>query len=238
MLGRGPCKLPVRSGSRLIALGFVCLQPSLFAVSSHIAPAARELKDNAVKQSIRFVASVLFICLGTSISPRAEEVGTWKNLTEPRTHILMRHAEAPGTGDPAGFKRGVCATQRNLSEAGREQARRIGRAIKERGFTVDRILTSQWCRAAETASLLGLGAVEVDPALNSFFDERENSRRQSAEVLRRLTDLDGRSEKAVLVTHQVNITALTNVFPASGEMIVVRVSGSGLEVLDRMIADE
>ncbi|KQT47599.1 hypothetical protein ASG43_09320 [Aureimonas sp. Leaf454] len=149
----------------------------------------------------------------------------------------MRHAEAPGVGDPAGFRLGDCATQRNLSAAGREQARRIGEAIKDRGIRVDRILTSQWCRAAETATLLDLGPIVEDAALNSFFDTRETARTQSDEVRRTLSDLDRTGQRATLVTHQVNITSLTGVFPASGEMIVVRMSGNDVEVLARLVPD-
>lgn len=197
-------------------------------------PRTREHEGGNVSQVIRFVVVVLVV-LGGSIAARAEEADGWKGLAEPGTHILMRHAEAPGTGDPTGFELGNCATQRNLSEAGRDQARRVGAAIMERGIEVDRILASQWCRASETARLLGLGAVEEDGALNSFFGNRETSRRQSDAFVRMLSDLDRNGERAILVTHQVNITALTDVFPASGELILVRVSDGDLEVLGRWI---
>ena len=156
----------------------------------------------------------------------------------PGTHVLMRHALAPGTGDPAGFVLGDCSTQRNLSEAGREQARQIGNRLKRAGVKVDVVLSSQWCRAHETAELLGLGPVEDLPALNSFFANRGDAMQRTAAVRARLAELDAAGRKAVLVTHQVNITALTDVYPASGEMLVVATgSGQTLTVEARIETD-
>ncbi|WP_200939514.1 histidine phosphatase family protein [Aureimonas sp. Leaf454] len=190
-----------------------------------------------MKHRLPFIAAVMIACSAVTAPSKAEGTPGWDALSQPQTHILMRHAEAPGVGDPAGFRLGDCATQRNLSAAGREQARRIGEAIKDRGIRVDRILTSQWCRAAETATLLDLGPIVEDAALNSFFDTRETARTQSDEVRRTLSDLDRTGQRATLVTHQVNITSLTGVFPASGEMIVVRMSGNDVEVLARLVPD-
>jgi phosphohistidine phosphatase SixA len=187
-----------------------------------------------MKRGLRRTALTVVIALGWPAGVRAEPTGGWKTLQNPGTHILMRHAEAPGVGDPANFRIGDCSTQRNLSEQGRDQARRIGQAIRERGIRVDRVLSSQWCRAAQTASLLGLGPAVEYPALNSFFSVQNMSREQSGEVSRKLAALDKLGERAVLVTHQVNITALTGVFPASGEMIVVSVAGEGVQVLGRV----
>lgn len=188
-----------------------------------------------MKHCIQLLAVVMLLSLGASVPSWAEGTASWQVLTEPRTHILMRHTEAPGTGDPDGFQLGVCATQRNLSDAGRDQARRIGKEIKDQGIKVDHVLTSQWCRASETAALLDVGRVVEDAALNSFFGAPEDGMEQSADVKRRLSEFDPKGERAVLVTHQVNITALTGVFPASGEMIVVRVSEDDVEVLARLV---
>lgn len=100
------------------------------------------------------------------------------------------------------------------------------------------MLTSQWCRSAETARLLDLGAVEEEAALNSFFADRSTRDAQTAAVQRLLTDLPAEAT-AVLVTHQVNITALTGIYPRSGEVIVLRVAeDSSLEVLGRFLAEE
>jgi Histidine phosphatase superfamily (branch 1) len=97
--------------------------------------------------------------------------------------LLMRHAIAPGTGDPSGFDLGDCATQRSLSDEGRAQARDTGAAIREAGIAVTHVLTSQWCRCRDTARLLNLGPVQDWPSLNSFFEVRSTAAAQTAETL-------------------------------------------------------
>lgn len=152
-------------------------------------------------------------------------------LRVPGTIGIMRHARAPGTGDPSNFKLGDCATQRNLDDAGRDQARRIGARLRAAGIAAP-VFTSEWCRTRETAELLELGPVQVLPALNSFFAERGTGAAQTAAVQAFINGLDG---PAVLVTHQVNITALTTVFPADGEMIVLRGGPDGYAVAGRVM---
>jgi phosphohistidine phosphatase SixA len=147
------------------------------------------------------------------------DASTWQALRQGGHAILIRHAIAPGVGDPSGLRLGECATQRNLSEEGREQARRIGRSIRSAGVTVDRVLSSRWCRGLETARLLGLGTVEPYTPLDSFFSFPERGP-AAIEAMARLVSEVG-SATVVLVTHQVNITGLTGVYPASGEAVVV-----------------
>lgn len=168
----------------------------------------------------------------------AAEPGVLQRLSEPRTHAILRHAIAPGTGDPPGFALGDCTTQRNLDDRGRAQARAIGAALRDAGITVDHVLTSQWCRSAETAELLGLGPVAEEPALNSFFADRSTREAQIAQTRRLLAALP-EEETAVLVSHQVNITALTGIYPRSGETVVLRVGPDGaLEVLGTFLAED
>lgn len=147
-------------------------------------------------------------------------------LSEPGIVAIMRHADAPGTGDPASFTLDNCATQRNLGERGREQAREIGAAIRAAGAVVDRVLTSQWCRCRDTAGLLGVGPVEDLPALNSFFRNPARSGRQTAALRRFLSGLPP-EETVILVTHQVNITALTGRWTASGEVLLLEIGRDG-----------
>jgi phosphohistidine phosphatase SixA len=157
----------------------------------------------------------------------AQDAGqAWAALKEPGTVAVMRHALAPGGGDPANFELGDCSTQRNLNDAGREQARRIGQAFRDQGIQVDRVLTSQWCRCRDTAELLDLAPVEDFPALNSFFQDRSTRDQQTAAVRDFLAEAPD-DDKLVLVTHQVNITALTDVFPSSGEVVVIEVGDDG-----------
>ena len=90
-------------------------------------------------------------------------------------HILMiRHALAPGSGDPANFRIGDCTTQRNLDDRGRKQARAIGDWLRSNGITSVRVYSSQWCRCLETAELLEMGTVTELPALNSFYELTQN----------------------------------------------------------------
>ena len=149
--------------------------------------------------------------------------------------VLFRHAEAPGVGDPANFRLGACDTQRNLSERGRAQARELGARFRARGIQVGAVLTSQWCRTRDTGELAFPGRVQDDAAFNSFFTEdAAQARRQTEAARARLAAWRGPGA-LVVVTHQVNITALTDVFPASGEGVLVRSrSDGGLEVVGRL----
>lgn len=152
----------------------------------------------------------------------------WDALDEPGAIAIMRHALAPGTGDPANFDLRDCSTQRNLDQRGRAQARRIGAAFRERGIAFDSVLTSQWCRTSETAELLNLGPVSEEPALNSFFRRFD---RRAAQTEATLEVLQAREDRLMLVTHQVNISALTGQSTQSGEVLVIRVDGDRVDVL-------
>jgi phosphohistidine phosphatase SixA len=156
----------------------------------------------------------------------------WAALETPGAFAIMRHALAPGTGDPAGFDLQECGTQRNLDDRGRAQARAIGAAFRARGVGFDAVLSSQWCRCRETAELLGLGEVEGVAAFNSFF--RDYSR-QPARTRAALDLLEGRDDRPIVVTHQVNISALTGRGTRSGEVLVVRRAGDRLEVLGSIL---
>ena len=136
--------------------------------------------------------------------------------------LLLRHAYAPGTGDPEGFRLDDCATQRNLDDAGREQARSIGAWLRARGIGRARVYSSEWCRCLETAELLGLGPVTPLPALNSFFERRADRGPNLAALAAFLKDQPQTGEPIVLVTHQVTVTALSGIFPASGEAVLMR----------------
>jgi len=149
----------------------------------------------------------LFAALYLPPSPAAADV-RFARLAEPGVVAIVRHAQAPGTGDPARFTLDDCTTQRNLDARGREQARAIGAAIRAAGVVVDRVLTSQWCRCRDTARLLDLGPAEDLPALDSFFRNPARAEPQTAELRQLLVDLPA-GETVMLVTHYVNIRALT-----------------------------
>ena len=128
----------------------------------------------AYLKTMRWIVAILFLL------PASVAANDWDALTEPGAFAIMRHALAPGTGDPADFRLDDCTTQRNLDARGREQARAIGAAFRDRGITFDVVLTSQWCRTRETAELLGLGEVVEAPALNSFFQRLRAARSADA----------------------------------------------------------
>lgn len=142
-------------------------------------------------------------------------------LSRPGHAILFRHAIAPGTGDPPGFRLDDCSTQRNLSEEGRRQARELGRRLREAGITEARVYSSRWCRSLETAELLGLGPVTPLPVLDSFFSMPGRESRQTRELRNFLYTLPP-GPSVVMVTHQVNITGLTGIVPPSGGGVIVR----------------
>jgi len=176
---------------------------------------------------IRLVAVVLLFCVVAAVDARAGErtpSELWDLLKSGGHVALIRHARAPGFGDPEGFRLDDCATQRNLSDEGREQAGRIGEAFRDAGVAVDRVYSSEWCRCLETAELLGLGPVEPFPPLNSFFEMPQNREPQMNILVPWVRD--ARPDGAlVLVTHQVVIRALAGVGAGSGEIVVVRPRG-------------
>ena len=155
-------------------------------------------------------------------------------LKQPGVVALMRHALAPGTGDPANFELGDCATQRNLDARGRDQARRVGQAMRDAGVAFDHVWTSQWCRARDTAELVDMGEVVERPSLNSHFAGRGDRAAQTADTLDSIAKLPA-DARVLMVTHFVNISALTGQGASSGEIVVARRDGrGGLEVLGRI----
>jgi len=147
--------------------------------------------------------------------------------------VLLRHANAPGVGDPANFALGDCSTQRNLDTQGQEQARRIGEWFLQQRVDLRRVLTSQWCRTRETAELAFPGRAQEARLFNSFFEDPARRSPQTAEALHLLTQWKGPGV-LVVVTHQVNISALTDVVAASGEGVVVRPVQGKLQVISRL----
>ncbi len=178
-------------------------------------------------------AALLIVFTAGAAEPGSPAAGPgWAALQEGSV-ILFRHAIAPGGGDPDGMKIGDCSTQRNLDEAGRTQARRIGEQFRSHGIVVGAVLSSQWCRAHETAELAFTGMVRDDANFNSFFNDSSGEAAQTAGALRTLSQWRGPGV-LVVITHQVNITALTGIFPASGEGVIVRPQGTKITVLGRL----
>ena len=180
------------------------------------------------------VAALVALFAGFGAPSAEANPSTWTLLKQPGHFALMRHALAPGTGDPQQVDLNDCGTQRNLSDGGRAQARRTGDALRAAGIAAADVFTSQWCRCRETARLLALGPVQDMPSLNSFFSARERETAQMQQLRDDIARLP-RDRTAILVTHQVVITALTGVWPRSGELVVVRRMSDGqLRVASRI----
>lgn len=147
--------------------------------------------------------------------------GPWASLRLPGHFALIRHALAPGTFDPPGFRVDDCTSQRNLSAEGRAQAIRIGDLFRANGIAAARLYSSQWCRCLETATLMKLGDVSPQPLLNSFAQNRDRAVQQTAALRPWIAQLE-LAGPTVMVTHQVVITALSEIFPGNGEIVVMR----------------
>lgn len=169
----------------------------------------------------------LLLTGGWASAARADE-DAWRTFAAGGCAILLRHARTtPGIGDPPEFRLEDCSTQRNLSDAGRAQARRFGLEFERRGVRVDEVRSSRWCRCLDTARL-AFPRQEVEPleALDSFFADGTSGRAQTSALRDYLGTLPA-TRRAVLVTHMVNISALTGEAPAMGEALLVKTGGSG-----------
>lgn len=160
----------------------------------------------------------------------------WDDLKKDGRVALIRHGNAPGTGDPPGWKLDDCATQRNLSEKGRAQSRELGKQFRSNGVAIGKILSSQWCRCMETAALMELGPVEAESGFNNAF-VLSGQRRELAEAGRSIIANWSGPGTLVVVTHGANILALAGVHPREGEIVVIapdKAAQSRLRVLGRI----
>lgn len=171
---------------------------------------------------LRRLVLLLLVSIPVHASAAASD-SFWAELKQGGRIVLMRHAQTvPGVGDPPGFVLGDCSTQRNLSAEGRADAQRIGAEFRRRAIPVGEVLSSRWCRCIDTANI-AFGKVRPATMLDSVFNDRERS---DEEKLAALFDFLARRPASagnlVLVTHALNISALTGKSVAPGEMLVVR----------------
>ena len=145
----------------------------------------------------------------------------WSLAKEGNKIILIRHSLAPGGGDPPGFKINDCKTQRNLNLKGINQSKKIGKLFKNNKVPVDQVLSSQWCRCKDTAKY-AFGNYKEFRALNSTFQSpfNKNEKKQLKELYNFIKKWDGKGKNLVLITHYSIITAVTNAFPSSGEIVI------------------
>jgi phosphohistidine phosphatase SixA len=167
------------------------------------------------------VRLTLALLIALVASPACADEKLWSLLKGGGQVVLIRHAvTTPGVGDPPGFRLEDCATQRNLTDAGRRHARRIGEEWRKRGVPVERVVSSPWCRCLETARLAFGKEHAVSTALSNLFGRGENSERQVREM-RALVSKHAGKGNLVLVTHGSTIAALTGINPGTGEMVVL-----------------
>lgn len=179
--------------------------------------------------------AILFTIFFFVIPPAQATEAGWALLRQGGQIVLLVNANAPGAGDPAHFDLDNCRTQRNLSERGRQQARRIGALFAARAEPVERVYSSRYCRALETARLaFGDRLVEPLEALDSPVRGPDSQEKHNEAVLALARDYSD-SGNLVLVTHPENVMALTGARAREGEAIIVAPHDSGLTVIGRIV---
>jgi phosphohistidine phosphatase SixA len=188
-----------------------------------------------IKQMIKPLRSALALSLLISLSIQpsyASELLIWDKLNTSSAKgyvLLLRHSLAPGVGDPENFKLGDCSTQRNLSQEGRDDASEIGAWIKRQKVKINRVESSRWCRARQTAKLLDIGKVKLNKNLDSLFRESDlESHPQTLKTKEQILNHRNKSGLLVLVGHYVNIAALVGVGVDSGEGVIVKANKNGV----------
>ena len=192
---------------------------------------------------MRFLGSLLICLAGLSTLVMAgvdsEQAEMFERMKTGGHILMLRHAFAPGTGDPANFQIGDCSTQRNLDDRGREQAAAIGKLMRSKGIASARVYSSQWCRCYETAGLLAMGSVTELPALNSFY-ELTQDREPNLKALRKfIAEQPYDGVLVILVTHFVTISAIAAEGVSSGGGVLLKLSKDApYEVVGRLNFDK
>ena len=168
------------------------------------------------------VPHIIFTILFFSFLSNYSAEASWEPAKNGDKIILIRHSKAPGFGDPPGFNIKNCKTQRNLSKEGVDQSKKIGKLFKKNKIKIDQVLSSQWCRCKDTAKYAFKNYKEFS-ALNSTFQTPydKNAKKQINELKDYIQKWNGNGSNLVLVTHYVIITAITDVVPRSGEIVII-----------------
>ena len=169
-----------------------------------------------VRKLLTYIVFMILL-LVTEVTARSEIVTVKKSISA--NIIFLRHALAPGVGDPLAFIKEDCSTQRNLNNEGRLQARLIGDYLRQSNIRFSEILTSEWCRCIDTAKELDVGKWKTFSGLNSFFQGHEKKYLVVNKLRKKIKSLKS-SDFVLFVTHQVVITEITGEVPRSGEMVL------------------
>ena len=173
---------------------------------------------------------LLFISLNTSVKADSKK-NIIENLKEGGKLIFIRHAYAPGGGDPENFNIYDCSTQRNLSESGRNQSRKIGNFFTENKIKIENVYSSEWCRCKETA-FLAFKNFKTKSFLNSFFSSKfaQNKNSQMRDFQKFLLDWDEKTN-LIFVTHYVVISEILDYPSSSGEIVI---SNKNFKIIDTL----
>src|SRR5262245_34287698 len=170
---------------------------------------------------MRRASNLLILILAAALGARGAGEASeplWALLKDGGHVILIRHAiTTPGVGDPPGMRLEDCSTQRNLTDPGRSDARRLGEAYRARAIPIDRVLSSPWCRCLETARL-AFGTVETWLPLSNLYDRPENRAAQVSQM-KAVAGERRAGGNLVLVSHGSTISALTGISPGTAEMV-------------------
>ena len=170
---------------------------------------------------MKLIKFFLLILLSFNISVKANSNDEIQSLLkEGEKLIFIRHAIAPGGGDPIDFDILRCETQRNLSKEGIAQSKNIGKFFSENNIQIDKVLSSEWCRCKQTAKY-AFNKYETISFLNSFFSAKfaSNKNKQIYDLKKYINEWSG-DNNLVLVTHYVTIQEVLNVTSSSGELII------------------
>ena len=170
------------------------------------------IKSHCCRRAVWVKLTITLICGGMSFPSLALDL-TGKV-------VFMRHALAPGNGDPNKFNLDSCATQRNLDEEGRQQAKRIGKKLRDRKVEFAQIYSSEWCRCRETAQLLNMGEVTPLRALNSFYEHHFSRDELLPTLEEMLFEVESGDAPILMVTHFVTISAVMGRAVSSGDLVV------------------
>ena len=166
------------------------------------------------------ILAILFIGILNFSNNALSDDRILNSLKEGKKLIFIRHAIAPGNGDPDNFNLKDCSTQRNLDSNGIEQSKKIGLFFKNNNIKIDKILSSEWCRCKDTANY-AFGNFQTFDALNSFYDERfaDNETKQIKDLKQYVKNWDS-DKNLIFVTHYVVISSILSTPSSSGELII------------------
>ena len=177
-------------------------------------------KLNTYKKLLKILFCTLFLGLMSFHNNSFSSEKIINSLKYGNKLIFIRHAYAPGNGDPENFSLKDCSTQRNLNKRGIEQAKKIGLFFKNNQIKIDKVLSSEWCRCKDTADI-AFKKFYTYHALNSFYDKKfaSNEKKQISDLKNYIKNWESR-KNLVLVTHFVVISSLLNISASSGEIII------------------